>query len=127
MAVPNTEQESEDFMISQEHAVSGEQSFSSGNANDADVSSAASNSKASASGSKASNSSSRAGAPDNKASEISDFSTAHNIAKGIPTSKTITSDALDNEFDLSDLSITPKEKTREEIIAEAESAAFAEE
>lgn len=126
MAVPNTEQESEDFMISQEHAALGEQSFSSGNANDADASSAASDFKAPASGSKASNSSSRAGAPNNKASEISDSSTAHKTAKGIPTPKTTTSDALDNEFDLSDLSITPKEKTREEIIAEAESAAFAE-
>ena len=32
----------------------------------------------------------------------------------------------EEEFDLSDLSIKPKEKTREDIIAEAEAAAFAE-
>ena len=32
----------------------------------------------------------------------------------------------DDEFDLSDLSVKPKEKTREDIIAEAEAAAFAE-
>jgi hypothetical protein len=31
-----------------------------------------------------------------------------------------------SEFDLSDLSVKPKEKTREDIIAEAEAAAFAE-
>ena len=33
---------------------------------------------------------------------------------------------LEDEFDLSDLSVKPKEKTREDIIAEAEAAAFAE-
>ena len=33
----------------------------------------------------------------------------------------------DTEFDLSDITATPKEKSREEIIAEAEAAAFAEE
>ena len=32
----------------------------------------------------------------------------------------------DDDFDLSDLSVKPKEKTREDIIAEAEAAAFAE-
>jgi ribonuclease-3 len=32
----------------------------------------------------------------------------------------------EEEFDLSDLSVKPKEKTREDIIAEAEAAAFAE-
>ena len=31
-----------------------------------------------------------------------------------------------DDFDLSDLSVKPKEKTREDIIAEAEAAAFAE-
>jgi ribonuclease-3 len=33
----------------------------------------------------------------------------------------------DEEYDLSDISATPKEKSREEIIAEAEAAAFADE
>ena len=37
-----------------------------------------------------------------------------------------TSDNQDNEFDLSALSVKPKEKTREDIIAEAEAAAFSE-
>ena len=32
----------------------------------------------------------------------------------------------EDDFDLSDLSVKPKEKTREDIIAEAEAAAFAE-
>ena len=36
-------------------------------------------------------------------------------------------EASDTEFDLSDITATPKEKSREEIIAEAEAAAFAEE
>jgi ribonuclease-3 len=36
------------------------------------------------------------------------------------------SSLLEEEFDLSDLSVKPKEKTREDIIAEAEAAAFAE-
>ena len=36
-------------------------------------------------------------------------------------------EASDTEFDLSDITATPKERSREEIIAEAEAAAFAEE
>ena len=32
----------------------------------------------------------------------------------------------DDDFDLSDLSVKPKEKSREDIVAEAEAAAFAE-
>ena len=38
-----------------------------------------------------------------------------------------TKEVSDPEFDLSDITATPKEKTREEIIAEAEATAFAEE
>jgi ribonuclease-3 len=34
---------------------------------------------------------------------------------------------LDDEFTLDDITAAPREKTREEIIAEAEAAAFAEE
>ena len=37
-----------------------------------------------------------------------------------------TSESQDDDFDLSDLSVKPKEKTREDIIAEAEAAAFLE-
>ena len=36
-------------------------------------------------------------------------------------------ESAEGEFDLSDISAKPKEKSREEIIAEAEAAAFAEE
>ena len=45
-----------------------------------------------------------------------------------PSSLTSHSSPLtsEEEFDLSDLSVKPKEKTREDIIAEAEAAAFAE-
>ena len=35
-------------------------------------------------------------------------------------------ESREDDFDLSDLSVKPKEKTREDIIAEAEAAAFAE-
>ena len=50
-----------------------------------------------------------------------DFSLQGNLTphSPLPTSQ-------DDDFDLSDLSVKPKEKTREDIIAEAEAAAFAE-
>ena len=47
------------------------------------------------------------------------------VADSVPAPKP-SSEPIEGEFDLSDISAKPKEKSREEIIAEAEAAAFAE-
>jgi ribonuclease-3 len=55
-----------------------------------------------------------------------DTPAADSSLQGNPAPRSPLPNPQDDEFDLSDLSVKPKEKTREDIIAEAEAAAFAE-
>ena len=60
--------------------------------------------------------------PDTEQEQDFMISSQETVAKSQKTEK-----VSDTEFDLSDITATPKEKSREDIIAEAEAAAFAEE
>jgi ribonuclease-3 len=55
-----------------------------------------------------------------------DTPAADSSRQGNPAPHSTLHTPQDDDFDLSDLSVKPKEKTREDIIAEAEAAAFAE-
>jgi len=62
----------------------------------------------------------------NENTSAADSSLQNNPPQGNLTPHSTLHIPQDDDFDLSDLSVKPKEKTREDIIAEAEAAAFAE-